>query len=115
MCTLTMEAPTDAYRRCQGELVEAGLLISSGLCDITATCQQLDDDCWSIQLQSDVLLQGVRLSVNGYQPDDNYFVLAPNRLKTVLFRRVEAGARKFRGEVEALNLDGVKSFTPLLS
>ncbi|HXT14047.1 MAG TPA: hypothetical protein VN706_00360 [Gemmatimonadaceae bacterium] len=61
------------------------------------------DDTWSVRLESDRFLYGVRFDVRGFAPDDNYFHLAPGREHRVQLRRT-SDAETPRGYVEALNL-----------
>jgi beta-mannosidase len=54
-----------------------------------------------VTLESDTFLYAVHLDVPGFEPEDNYFHLAPGRAKRVKFT---GEAPKFGGFVEALNL-----------
>ena len=62
-----------------------------------------------VTLSSDCFLYGVRLGAKGYLPDDNYFHLPPSRQKVVTFSAVGDCVGAFKGSVEALNLDEVRS------
>jgi len=59
-----------------------------------------------VLLQTDRFLHNVRLSANGYLPDDNYFHLPPGRSKVVRCVATTAMAKSFRGDIEALNFEG---------
>ncbi len=56
----------------------------------------------ALELESSAFLQGVTIRCAGWRPSDDHFHLAPG--VTVTVRCTPAGARPFRGRVEALNL-----------
>jgi beta-mannosidase len=60
-----------------------------------------------VTLESDVFLQSVALSTDGFTPDNNYFHLAPNRAKRIYFTGTPAGKQstpqKFKTYLSALN------------
>jgi beta-mannosidase len=62
-----------------------------------------EDGCVAVTLRSDVFLQAVAISCNGYSAGDNYFHLAPSRDKTVIFTPETPGAAAFKAHFEALN------------
>jgi beta-mannosidase len=62
-----------------------------------------EDGSVAVTLRSDVFLQAVAISCNGYSAGDNYFHLAPNRDKTVIFTPEKSGAAAFKAHFEALN------------
>jgi len=57
-----------------------------------------------VTLQSDVFLQAVAISCDGFSPDDDYFHLARNRGKTVVFTPVKSGAAAFQGSLRGAQL-----------
>ncbi len=59
-----------------------------------------------VTLKSERLLHCVRLSARGFLPADNYFHLAPGRLKEVSFSPQDGDSAVFRAYVEALNVMG---------
>jgi len=58
-----------------------------------------------VTLESDVFLQTVAAQCRGYQPDDNYFHLAPGAPRVVRFAAAP-GARAFKAYFSALNMEG---------
>ena len=78
---------------------------------IEAIAEQISDTRYAVSLKSDRFLHGVRLTANGFLPDDNYFHLAPQRTKTVLFNTVRSSQTTFKATVEALNSDAVLTVT----
>jgi beta-mannosidase len=58
----------------------------------------------TVSLRSPVFLQTVSLSAAGFLPDDNYFHLAPNQEKRVVFFPQTAAVSGFEAHVEALNV-----------
>jgi beta-mannosidase len=56
-----------------------------------------------VTLQSDALLQSVAFSVDDFLPDANYFHLAPNREKRIVFTPLRNGIGKFKAYLSALN------------
>jgi beta-mannosidase len=71
-----------------------------------AAAEPCDGGRYRLTLKSDRFLHHVRLSAKGFLPDDNYFHLAPDRLKTVLFSPVTGDSGPLRAYVEALNVMG---------
>ncbi|HET7730750.1 MAG TPA: hypothetical protein VFK48_12020 [Usitatibacter sp.] len=71
--------------------------------DLKHHARRLDDGSVALTLSGNVLLQSVRIACEGFEPDDNYFHLAPGREKRVTLAGIAPGA-PFRGWVEALNL-----------
>lgn len=57
-----------------------------------------------VTLSSDVFLQAVCVSCKDFTPSDNYFHLAPNQHKNVVFSMCGPGSTAFRAHFEALNL-----------
>jgi beta-mannosidase len=72
----------------------------------------LVDGRYQLALKSDRFVHNVRLSAKGFLPDDNYFHLAPNRLKTVSFSSRGGGSKVPEVYVEALNVAGEISVEP---
>jgi beta-mannosidase len=72
----------------------------------------LVDGRYLLTLKSDRFVHNVRLSAKGFLPDDNYFHLAPNRLKTVSFSPRSGGSKVPEVYVEALNVAGEISVEP---
>ncbi|MCE9607256.1 MAG: glycoside hydrolase family 2 protein [Planctomycetia bacterium] len=72
---------------------------------VVATAARLDDDTYQVSLSADRYLHTVRLSADGYLPDDNYFYLMPERTKLVTFRAFGTQRAAFRPTLEALNLE----------
>ena len=60
------------------------------------------DGSIEVTLRSDVFLQSVAVSCEGFSPSDNYFHLAPNQDKQIVFR----GGGELRAGLEALNTAG---------
>ncbi|OYW74522.1 MAG: hypothetical protein B7Z37_17435 [Verrucomicrobia bacterium 12-59-8] len=71
-----------------------------------ARAEALGDGRYQLTLKSDRFLHNVRLSAKGFLPDDNYFHLAPDRIKTVSFSPCAEGSRALEVYVEALNVTG---------
>ena len=71
-----------------------------------AKAEPLGDGRYRLTLKSDRFLHSVRLSAKGFLPDDNYFHLAPDRLKAVIFAPRSGGSRALEVYVEALNMAG---------
>ncbi len=81
----------------------AGLdLPAQRVADVRAEAQWRDDGSVEVTLQSDVFLQAVAISCDGFSPEDDYFHLAPNREKTVVFTPRKPTA-SFKAHFEALN------------
>ena len=57
-----------------------------------------------VTLSSDVFLQAVYISCKDFAPSDNYFHLAPNRQKNIVFSMRGTGGKSFKAHFEALNL-----------
>lgn len=79
---------------------------------LDAKAEMLSDGRCRLTLKSDRFLHSVRVSAKSALPDDNYFHLAPDRLKTVCFSPCGAGGRVAEVYVEALNLAGEISVVP---
>ena len=62
-----------------------------------------------VTLSSDVFLQAVCISCKGFAPDDNYFHLAPNQQKKIVFSILDLHNTTFKAHFEALNF--VESIT----
>ncbi len=75
-----------------------------GAAKVEIFAEWTDETECRVTIRSERFLYGVRLSASGFQPDDNYFHLLPDRTKTVRCKRLSNSAL-FRGELEALNLD----------
>ena len=71
-----------------------------------AVAEPLGDGCYRVTLKSQRFLHSVRLSAKGYLPDDNYFHLAPDRLRAVSFSPRVGESGVLRAYVEALNVVG---------
>ncbi len=71
-----------------------------------AQAEALGDRRYRVTLKSDRFLHRVRLSAQGFLPDDNYFHLAPDRLKVVSFSPRAGHSDAFRAYAEALNVMG---------
>ena len=56
-----------------------------------------------VTLSSDVFLQAVCVSCKGFAPGDNYFHLAPNQQKKILFSISDHRSTSFKAHFEALN------------
>jgi beta-mannosidase len=57
-----------------------------------------------VTVRSDVFLQAVAIACEGFTPDDNFFHLAPNRDKRIVFTPAWEGAPAFKAFLEPLNL-----------
>ncbi|MDI1314058.1 glycoside hydrolase family 2 protein [Prosthecobacter sp.] len=77
-----------------------------------AKAEALGEGGYQLTLKSDRFLQSVRLSAKGFLPDDNYFHLAPDRVKAVFFAPRAGGSGAFEAYVEALNVSGEISVEP---
>ncbi len=66
----------------------------------------LEDGRGAVTLKCDRFLHSVRLTAQGFLPDDNYFHLCPGREKTVAFSPAVGNRGRFRVSVEALNFTG---------
>jgi len=73
---------------------------------LSAKAEALGDGRYRVTLKSDRFLHSVRLSAQGFLPDDNYFHLAPNRLKAVIFAPCAGKGGVLGAYVEALNVTG---------
>lgn len=71
-----------------------------------ARAEELGDGRCQLTLKSDRFLHSVRVSAKGFLPDDNYFHLAPGRVKAVCFSPCAGGGRAPEVYVEALNVTG---------
>jgi len=71
-----------------------------------AKAEVLADGRYRLTLKSDRFLHSVRLSAKGFLPDDNYFHLAPDRLKAVSLTPSPGKSGVFEVYVEALNMAG---------
>lgn len=60
-----------------------------------------------LRLRTDTFLQAVAIECEGFRPDDDYFHLAPGIDKRVRLVPLEGAPRRFRADLEALNLDRV--------
>lgn len=68
-----------------------------------------------ISIESDRFLHSVRLSVEGFQPNDNYFHLPPRQKKLIRLSPIETLPNALRGEIEALNLETPTSVSFVLN
>lgn len=84
--------------------------LSAGMLD--AKAEPLGDGRYQLTLKSDRFLHHVRVSAKGFLPDDNYFHLAPERLKAVCFSPRAGGSGVPEVYVEALNVAGEISVEP---
>ncbi|MES2788091.1 MAG: glycoside hydrolase family 2 protein [Planctomycetota bacterium] len=75
-----------------------------GAVSLEGSAEKISDTEYRVALQADRFIHSVRLSARGFLPDDNYFHLPPERLKTVTFRPYENTQSSFKLDVEALNL-----------
>lgn len=73
---------------------------------LSAKAEALGDGRYRVTLKSDRFLHSVRLSAKGFLPDDNYFHLAPDRLKVVVFAPSAGKGGVLGAYVEALNVTG---------
>ncbi len=71
---------------------------------VEGTAERINATDYQVALRSDSLMHAVRLHAKGFLPDDNYFHLAPQRVKTVTFRPHTATPAVFKVDIEALNL-----------
>ena len=62
------------------------------------------DETVVVTLSSDVFLQAVCISCKDFAPSDNYFHLAPNQQKSIVFSMLSLGSTTFKAHFEALNL-----------
>ena len=78
---------------------------------INASAAMTTESTCEVTLNSDRFLHGVRLSAKGFLPDDNYFHLAPQRTKVVTFTALGQPQRKFKADVEALNVEASQAIS----
>jgi beta-mannosidase len=71
---------------------------------IVAVAEPLDDGTFRLAITSETFLYAVRIDVEGFLPDDNYFNLLPGRQKTIVCRRLPDAPASLKGYVEALNV-----------
>lgn len=71
---------------------------------VEGTAERINATDYQVALRSDGFVHAVGLQAKGFLPDDNYFHLAPQRVKTVTFRPHKAPPSVFKVDVEALNL-----------
>ena len=76
---------------------------------INAVANQTGPEECELTIESDRFLHSVRLSVDGFLPDDNYFHLPPQQKKIVRFKSTGSSTKGFRGDIEALNLESPTS------
>lgn len=62
------------------------------------------DGTLTVSLATDVIAYDVRIRVRDHAPDEDHFILTPDRPRSVVLRRTGDSGRSFRGHVEALNL-----------
>jgi beta-mannosidase len=89
-----------------GDLVSEDFFFPAGLdlrmqrdAEVSGEAERRGDGSVAVTLRTDAFLQSVNVSCDGYMPDDNYFHLAPNQEKRLVFR----GVGKFKAVFEALN------------
>src|SRR6185369_9686811 len=74
--------------------------------------ERLDEPRVAVRLASDVFLQAVSVSSPGWQPDDNYFHIAPGSEKRLLFRAMpNTSASGFEATFQALNVPDSAGFS----
>ena len=74
---------------------------------LSAEARAVNNNVYEVTLISDRFLYAAHFDAKGFVADDNYFHLMPGRKKIVQLKRCADAAVKFRGYVEALNLDDV--------
>ena len=57
-----------------------------------------------LTIKSNSFLQFVQINIKNFQAENNYFHLLPNNDKTILLVPVETDVKKFRGQLDAINL-----------
>lgn len=77
--------------------------------NVTAHAIFVKNGAVQVSVKTDVFLQAVNVSSKGFQPDDNYFHLAPGHEKMLLFTQLaaqknNADAAQFKAIFEAANL-----------
>ena len=73
---------------------------------LSARADALGDGRYRLTLKSDRFLHSVRVSAQGFLPDDNYFHLGPDRIKAVVFAPCAGKSGVLGAYVEALNVTG---------
>jgi beta-mannosidase len=73
---------------------------------ISSQAVRRHDGSIEVTLRSDVFLQAVTIACEGFIPSDNYFHLAPNQDKRLVF----AGNGTLHAALDALNLRGQVTF-----
>jgi hypothetical protein len=71
--------------------------------DLRHALERRQDGSLALGLTAGTFLQSVRIACEGFEPDDNYFHLAPGEEKRLVLRALSPDA-EFRGWLEALNL-----------
>jgi beta-mannosidase len=73
--------------------------------DLKAEAQWRDDGKVAVTLRSNAFLQAMNVSCDAFTPDDNYFHLAPEQEKTLLFSPSHPGEghKSLKAHFEALN------------
>jgi beta-mannosidase len=69
---------------------------------LVATARNVGDSEWVVDVSTDASAQYVALELQGFEPEDSWFHLAPNGRRTVRLRRT-GQATKVIGRVRALN------------
>lgn len=69
---------------------------------LVATARNVGDEEWVVDVSTDASAQYVALELQGFEPEDSWFHLAPNGRRTVRLRRTSQ-ATKVIGRVRALN------------
>jgi beta-mannosidase len=78
---------------------------------LVATARTVGDDEWVVDVTTDAAAQYVALELQGFEPEDSWFHLAPNGRRTVHLRRT-GQATKVIGRVRALNSHTSVAVTP---
>ena len=71
---------------------------------IASSAEWLPTGRVSVTLRSDAFLQSLAVHCPGFTPEDNYFHLAPNRDRRIVFAPASAETATFKATFEALNL-----------
>ncbi len=69
-----------------------------------------DGRCTALELSSERFLRCVALDIDGFQPEDNYFDLAPGRVRRIALTEIESRAR-LSGTIGAINFRRRKAFS----
>jgi beta-mannosidase len=80
---------------------------------VEAAVRRLADGAIEASLVTDRFLQAVSVECAGYRPSDNYFHLAPQLARRILFKPLDAAPRPFSAWLQPLNAPGFTLRAPM--